>query len=39
MVGDMSNCKKCQALVCNECGRVKVKIKNEEVVARCVNCS
>ena len=35
----MSNCKKCQALVCNTCGRVKVKIKNEEVVARCVNCS
>ncbi|UCE13569.1 MAG: DUF87 domain-containing protein [Candidatus Heimdallarchaeota archaeon] len=35
----LSACKKCQAVVCNECGRVKVKIKNEEVVARCVNCS
>ena len=28
-----------EAEVCNECGRVKVRIKNEEVVARCVNCS
>ncbi|MHA2224325.1 MAG: helicase HerA domain-containing protein [Candidatus Hodarchaeales archaeon] len=35
----MSTCKKCQTFVCNTCGRVKVKIKNEEVVARCVNCS
>lgn len=35
----LSVCKKCETLVCNECGRVKVKIKNEEVVARCVNCS
>ena len=35
----MSACKKCQTVVCNTCGRVKVKIKNEEVVARCVNCS
>ncbi|MFX0150320.1 MAG: hypothetical protein ACFFAJ_06035, partial [Candidatus Hodarchaeota archaeon] len=35
----LSTCKKCKTLVCNECGRVKVKIKNEEVVARCVNCS
>ena len=32
-------CKKCQTVVCGDCGRVKVKIKNEEVVARCVNCS
>jgi len=32
-------CRKCEANVCGECGRVKVKIKNEEVVARCTNCS
>lgn len=35
----LSACKKCKAQVCSDCGRVKVKIKNEEVVARCVNCS
>ena len=35
----LSMCKKCESLVCDACGRVKVKIKNEEVVARCVNCS
>ena len=35
----LSMCKKCESLVCEACGRVKVKIKNEEVVARCVNCS
>ncbi len=35
----LSVCKKCGTEVCDTCGRVKVKIKNEEVVARCVNCS
>ncbi len=35
----LSSCKKCSTLVCHECGRVKVKIKNEEVVARCIICS
>ncbi|MHA1968911.1 MAG: hypothetical protein ACW964_14045, partial [Candidatus Hodarchaeales archaeon] len=35
----LSPCKKCNTLVCSECGRVKVKIKNEDVVARCINCS
>ena len=35
----VSKCKKCESIVCDSCGRVKVKIKNEEVVARCVNCS
>ena len=32
-------CKKCGSEVCDNCGRVKVKIKNEEVIARCVICS
>ncbi|MHA1994641.1 MAG: helicase HerA domain-containing protein [Candidatus Hodarchaeales archaeon] len=35
----LSVCKKCGTEVCDSCGRVKVKIKNEEVIARCVNCS
>jgi hypothetical protein len=35
----VSTCKKCGSDVCDTCGRVKVKIKNEEVVARCVICS
>ncbi|MHA1975398.1 MAG: helicase HerA domain-containing protein [Candidatus Hodarchaeales archaeon] len=35
----LSFCKKCGTEVCDSCGRVKVKIKNEEVIARCVNCS
>ena len=36
---ELSICKKCGAEVCDTCGRVKVKIKNEEVIARCINCS
>ncbi len=36
---ELSSCKKCGSFVCSTCGRVKVKIKNEEVIARCINCS
>ncbi len=32
-------CKNCGEMVCNECGRVKVKLKGEDVIARCVICS
>ena len=32
-------CKNCNELVCNDCGRVKVKLKGEDVIARCVICS
>ncbi|MHA2365888.1 MAG: helicase HerA-like domain-containing protein [Candidatus Hodarchaeales archaeon] len=35
----LKSCKKCGETVCSECGRVKVKIKGEEVIARCVSCS
>ncbi len=35
----LSPCRKCSTLVCPECGRVKVRIKNEDVIARCINCS
>jgi hypothetical protein len=36
---EVSICKKCESVICGSCGRVKVKVKNEEVVARCVLCS
>lgn len=32
-------CKNCKEMVCPECGRVKVKLKGEDVIARCVICS
>ncbi|MHA2175387.1 MAG: helicase HerA domain-containing protein [Candidatus Hodarchaeales archaeon] len=35
----ISKCRKCDSDICDSCGRVKVKIKNEEVIARCVLCS
>ena len=36
---ELSTCKKRGSEVCDDCGRVKVKIMNEEVIARCINCS
>ena len=35
----LSKCKNCSEVVCNECGRVKVKLKGEDIIARCVICS
>lgn len=38
-VEHLKPCKNCNELVCNDCGRVKVKLKGEDVIARCVICS
>lgn len=35
----LTSCRKCEAKVCDKCGTVKVKLKGEEVVARCLNCT
>jgi hypothetical protein len=35
----LSKCKNCNEMVCNDCGRVKVKLKGEDIIARCVICS
>ena len=32
-------CKKCESTVCDECGRVRAKLKGEEIIARCIVCS
>lgn len=38
-VEHLSACKNCGELVCNDCGRVKVKLKGMDIIARCVICS
>ncbi|MFW9853761.1 MAG: helicase HerA domain-containing protein [Candidatus Thorarchaeota archaeon] len=35
----LQQCRKCKTNVCNDCGRVRVKLKGEEVIAQCIVCS
>ncbi|MFW9996138.1 MAG: helicase HerA domain-containing protein [Candidatus Odinarchaeota archaeon] len=35
----LKTCRKCGRQVCSSCGRVKAKLKGEEVIVRCAECS